>query len=419
MFSSPLFQRLAIAFAIGLLIGIERGWEEREGKPGSRAAGIRTHALIGLLGGIWGALSSTTGPVVLGLVFASFAATFAVFEYREVRSAGSVSATGMVAALLSFTLGAYAVLGNVAIAASAGVAATAILAERQLLHAFLERLKWTELRSALLLLVMTFVLLPVLPDHAVDPWGALNPHQLWLIVILIASLSYLGYVSVRLWGAENGLLFAGAAGALVSSTTVTWTFARMAAGKAGSDSEFSAAILVAWLVSFVRMGAIAIFVAPGLMPHLAAPLFAGSLITGAGAFLFDRRSRATDNGPALELGDPFDIFEVLKFSGLLIVVFVAATLLSRAAAGNAGLPLLAFASGLVDVDPITLSMAKIASGTTGYTYAAVVILIAAGANLLAKCVLAFAFGSWKLALPLTGVAATAALAAAAMFVAVA
>ena len=415
MFSSPLFQRLAIAFAIGLLIGIERGWEEREGKPGSRAAGIRTHALIGLLGGLWGALSSTTGPVVLGFAFASFAATVAVFEYREVRSAGSVSATGMVAALLSFTLGAYAVLGNVTIAASAGVAATAILAERQLLHAFLERLKWTELRSALLLLVMTFVLLPVLPDHAVDPWGALNPHQLWLIVILIASLSYLGYVSVRLWGAENGLLFAGAAGALVSSTTVTWTFARMAAGKPGSSSEFTAAILVAWVVSLVRMGLIAIFVAPGLFPSLAPPVLAASMIIGATALFFYRQSLADDDAPVLAFEDPFDILAVLKFSGLLIVVFVAANLLSRAAFGNAGLPVLAFASGLVDVDPITLSMAEIASGSGGYSYAALIILIAAGANLLAKCSLATGFGNWRFALPLMGTAAVAASAAAGVF----
>ncbi len=415
MFSSPLFQRLAIAFAIGLLIGIERGWEEREGKPGSRAAGIRTHALIGLLGGLWGALSSTTGPVVLGFAFASFAATVAVFEYREVRSAGSVSATGMVAALLSFTLGAYAVLGNVTIAASAGVAATAILAERQLLHAFLERLKWTELRSALLLLVMTFVLLPVLPDHAVDPWGALNPHQLWLIVILIASLSYLGYVSVRLWGAENGLLFAGATGALVSSTTVTWTFARMAAGKAGSSSEFAAAILVAWVVSLVRMGLIATFVAPGLLPCLAPPVLAASITIGVSALLFYRRSLADDKAPVLAFEDPFDILAVLKFSGLLIVVFVAANLLSRAALGNAGLPVLAFASGLVDVDPITLSMAKIASGSGGYSYAALIILIAAGANLLAKCSLAIGFGNWRFALPLAGTALIAASAATGIF----
>src|SRR5262249_41882723 len=211
---------------------------------GSRAAGIRTFALIGLLGGVWGLLARAGGNVVLlGFGALGFAGWFGFFEWREAQSQGSFSATGLVAGLLAFALGAYAILGDKAAAGSAAVAATVILAERQALHGFLERLKWVELRAALILLVMTFVLLPVLPDRAIDPWGAINPYQLWLLTVLTAAISYAGYIAVKLAGARKGLLYAGATGGLVSSTTVTWTFARLAGQYPKGQSEFAAGIV--------------------------------------------------------------------------------------------------------------------------------------------------------------------------------
>src|ERR1041385_7129816 len=126
MTTPEIIQRLALALAIGLLLGVERGWQEREWKPGSRAAGIRTHALIGVLGGVWALLSKTLGATILGFAALAFAATFALFEYRELKAQKSASATGFVAALLAFALGAYAVLGDMVAAGSAAVAATVL-----------------------------------------------------------------------------------------------------------------------------------------------------------------------------------------------------------------------------------------------------------------------------------------------------
>src|SRR6185369_12667632 len=119
--------------------------------------------------------------------------SLAMFEWREAEANNSASATGLIAGLVAFVLGAYAVLGDMVVAGASGIAATVILAERATLHAFVSNLKWVELRSALLLLVMTFVLLPLLPDRAIDPWGALNPRQLWLMIVIIAALSYVRY----------------------------------------------------------------------------------------------------------------------------------------------------------------------------------------------------------------------------------
>ncbi len=404
--------RLALALAIGLLIGVERGWQERERKPGARAAGLRTYGLIGLLGGVWGSVGTVLGPVTLGFAALGFAGTFAVFEYRDVKATGSVSATGLVAALLAFALGAYAALGDMATAGAAAVAATVILAERDAMHGFLEKLSWTELRAALLLLVMTFVLLPILPNRTIDPWDTLNPYQLWLMAILIAALSYIGYVCVRLWGEQRGLLFAGAAGALVSSTTVTWTFAQMA--KRAPSGQISTGILAAWTISLLRMTAIALFVAPALLIPLALPLGAAAAVMAGAAALFYRRAGAAGDGAKLALKDPFDVVAVLRFTALLALVLMAATVVSRTATGDIGLPALAFASGLVDVDPITLSTAKLGQ-SVGYSYAALVILIAAGANLIAKCSLAWMFGGARLAMPLIAIAALAGAGAAAAF----
>ena len=410
---ADLFERLALALAIGLLFGVERGWQEREAKDGSRAAGIRTFTLIGLLGGIWALLAGHASGAVLGFAALAFSGWFGFFEWREESAQGRHSATGFVAGLLAFALGAYAILGDKAAAGSAAIAATFILAERRALHGFLEKLKWVELRAALLLLVMTFVLLPVLPDRTVDPWGAINPHQLWLFSILTAGVSYAGYIAVEFAGARNGLLYAGAAGGLVSSTTVTWTFARMARAYGQGHTDVAAGIIASWTVSLIRMTSIATVLAPALAFPLGAPVGAAACVTLAGLALLYRRSVLQRTDVKLALTDPFDIWTVLQFTAVLAAVMLAAKLLSTGF-GQGGLIGLAAASGLADVDPITLSMARETGTTLTAGYAAIVILVAAGANLVAKCVLAAFFGGARFSAPLAAIAALSFLAASAV-----
>ncbi len=415
MTTQELFQRLALALAIGLLIGVERGWQEREGKPGSRAAGIRTYALIGLLGGIWGLIAKSVGASVLGFAALAFAATFGFFEWRETTAAGSVSATGLVAGLLAFALGAYAVMGDMLAAGSVAVAATAILAERRLLHGFLEKLKWVELRAALMLLVMTVVLLPVLPDRTIDPWGAINPYQLWLLTILTAAISYGGYVAVRIAGGRKGLLYGGATGGLVSSTTVTWTFARLAKQQPLAQKELSAGITASWAMSLLRMSLLATILAPALAFHLAAPVAGAIAVTSLATAYFYRGSVMAGEESPLTLEDPFDLRAILRFCAMLAVVLLAAKLLSSAF-GPGGVISLAAISGFADVDPITLSMAKLSRDSGVVGYAALAILTAAGTNLVAKCALAVFFGGLRFALPLIATAAVAALTAGAILI---
>ncbi len=407
-----ILQRMALALAIGLLVGLERGWQEREGKAGSRVAGIRTYALIGLLGGFSGALVPAAGGVFLGLIALGFAGGFSLFEWKKAAETGNVSATGFVAGLLVFALSAYAALGNQIAAAAAAVAATLVLAEREFLHSLLKRVEWVDLRAALFLLVMTVILLPILPDRSFDPWDALNPHQLWLMTILIAVTSYCGYIAIKLAGSANGLLFAGLAGGLVSSTTVTWSFAHLAKGASGMRAGFVTGILASWAISLFRMTVIAVVIAPAIAPaliSLVGPAFVVVAIAGA---IFYRMAERSIRQAELPLKDPFDIISILKFGLLLAAIMFAAKWLMVSFGPTSMFPLAAF-SGLADVDPITLSMAQAAGHhSMAFSQAALVILTAAAANLVAKCALAVSFGGIRFALPLLATAVVAAIAAA-------
>lgn len=405
-----LFQRLGLALAIGLLIGLERGWQERDDSDGSRTAGVRTFALIGLLGGVWGAMTPILGAVPVAAAGLGLAVAFTLFYWREMVARGEYSVTSIVVALLDFALGAFAVLGDMAAAGAAGVAAVALLAARRSLHDFVKKLTWPELRSGILLLSMTFVLLPILPNRPLDPWGAFNPHELWLMTVLIAVVCFAGYAGVRLMGEERGLLLSSAVGALVSSTTVTLNNSRLARKSTNKGHGFlAAAICLAWMVSILRMSAIGVAINVALLRPLAPPILVAAVIFALAIVYFERFSGSSKSQPALSFDNPLDLEFVLRFGALLAIVSVAVNLAS-ARFGQGGVLGLAGVTGFVDVDPITLTAARLVGSTLTPTEAADAILLAAVANLVTKMVAAVAIGGlgFGLRLVAAGVVATAA-----------
>ncbi len=401
-----LFQRLGLALAIGFLIGIERGWREREGATGSRVAGIRTYALIGLLGGVWGALYPVVGSVALGLAALGFAVGFTVFQWRESVAENNLSATALIAGLVAFGLGVFAVLGSMAAAGAAGVATFVLLAEREALHGFLKKVTWSELRAGLLLLTMTFVLLPILPNRTIDPWGGINPYTVWLMTVLIAAISYAGYVATRIAGARRGLFYAGAVGGLISSTMVTLTYSQLAHKQPTLSGTAEPGILAAWVVSLLRMTALASVIAPALFAPLILPTLAGVAVLTAAGFLFDHRAARITAAPDFKLTNPFELWEVLRFGLLLAAVMLGARLLFLSF-GQGGLLPLAAVTGLADVDPITLSAARMLGGSLTPGGAALAILVAGAANLVAKAAVALGVGSLRFGASLAACAALA------------
>ena len=414
-----LFYRLTVALAIGLMIGIERGWTAREEPEGERTAGLRTFTLSGLLGGVTGALAQALpgGATMLGLVFAAFAAVMAMFRYREMVHEKTFGATTVIAAYLAFALGALAVLSDPAVAAAAGVAATALLALKQALHGWVGRLTWEELRAGLVLLAMTLILLPLLPNREMGPYGAFNPYELWLMTILIAGVSAAGYVAMKWTGAGQGIALSGVAGGLVSSTAVTVSFAQLAREQPERRSELIGGALLANATMLGRILILVGSINPALLRWLLQPLLAAALATVAVAgWYFYRRQTPNGSEAPLNVKNPFELGTVLKFGALLAVIMGLAKALT-ALLGAEGAFALAAVSGIADVDAITLTMSRMAVSGLSAETASIAILIAAGVNTVAKAAWGWGAGGREVGIPLAVATVIVALAAIAGFAA--
>jgi uncharacterized membrane protein (DUF4010 family) len=388
--------RLAIALAIGLLIGLERGWSSREEKEGGRAAGIRTHALSGLLGGVSGQLSSLTDPSVLGLAFLAFALVTGLFHWAEMRVDRSVSATGAVASLLGFALGAYAVLGDPTIAAAAAVASVLLLALKQPLHGWLKRLEWIDIRAVLILATMTFLFLPVLPDYALDPWGALNPAQIWKYAIFICSISFSGYIVTHIFGARTGITIAALAGGIVSSTATTLSLARFARSDPGTSRLAAGGALLSGAVMAARVLLITSTLAPSLLSGIAAPLLTAMAVQLLIGGLYLNQSEAAQT-PPMNLHNPFDLVSAFQLAALIGFILLV-TAITLQYLGEQALLALAALSGIADVDAITLSLAEMADGAEKPQTLMLGILIAASTNAVTKIAISAFVGGRSLGL---------------------
>jgi len=392
-----LFQRLGVALAIGLLIGIERGWKERDGEAGSRTAGIRTFTLIALLGGVAGALVPVAGEWPLALIGVGFTLVFAAYKWRECEANESYSVTSVVVAILTYLLGAYALLGNVMAAVATGVVTAGLLAARSTLHDFVRKLTWEELRSGIVLAAMTFLFLPVLPNEPIDPWGLVNPYELWMLILLIAVVSFMGYAAVKIMGEDKGLLAAAAAGGIVSSTAVTLNFSRLAkkakgSKGAGGTGKLQGAICMAWATSFVRIAVIAIALNTQLLLPLGLPTLAITAVLCAAAWLFFRQEGTASKASVMNVKNPFELRSVLLF-GLSLAALIALADALTQAYGGAGLMALAAVAGAFSPGAISLSAARLSGGAVDLDYGALVILVASFSNLVVRCVITFTAGN--------------------------
>jgi uncharacterized membrane protein (DUF4010 family) len=386
-----LLSRVALALGIGLLIGLERGWRTREAPPGSRTAGIRTFAISGLLGGITGALAQAAGGVaniggsiILAGGLTVYAAVITMFCREENRAERTFSATTTIAAILTFALGAYALIGDMRIAVAAAVAATALLATRNELHGWVAKITWPEFRSGLVLLAMTFIGLPILPDEPIGPFGGVNPREVWIIAIVLACVSFIGYVAVRVFGASRGVLLAAAAGGLVSSIAVTVANARRAAAGEGSPRLLAAGVAVATAISFLRVFAIASVLQPGLLVIMGPALVAAAAAAiGFAMALVYWRTPGAKQPEEVEFRNPFGFWSAVGFALFLGAIIVLGSAVAEAL-GATGAIVGAIVVGLVDVDSVTVSMARLVPDPLPMAQAAYAILAAVASNTVSK-----------------------------------
>ena len=383
MQNEEILRRLGVALAIGLLIGLERGWEARELAEGQRFAGFRTFAIVSLLGGI-AAIAAPDSPAVMVAVFIALGMVATAGYWRTSSTSEDLSATTAVAMLLTFGLGALAGHGYLAPAASTAVVVTILLGLKPELHAVVQRLERQELLATLRLLLISVVMLPVLPDRGYGPWEVLNPYRIWWMVVLVASLSYVGYFAIKLFGNRSGSLVTGLFGGLASSTATAIELAEQ--GKQSPDNQklLASSIVIASAVMFPRM-LIVSAINPKLLPSLAPPLLvAGAVALGIGMWRLWQSGGEDHKQAELRTSNPLDLWTATQFGLILAVVMI----LARAAvaiASDRGVYVVAALSGLADVDAITLSLATMAShGQVSATAAFTGILIAGTVNTLFK-----------------------------------
>lgn len=386
---------LGIALALGLLIGIERGWTERSAEEGRRIAGIRTFGLLGLLGGLWALLAEDMGEILLGISFLALTAILVAGYWRERQVDQDSGITTLVAALVTFALGALAVRGQIHIAISGAVITVALLSLKPILHGWLRRLEPEEFYAGIKLLLISVVLLPVLPNQGYGPWQAINPYQVWWMVVLIAGLSFAGYLAMKLVGTERGILLTGVFGGMVSSTATTLTFSRLAR-QLNMGRLLSVGVLVASTTMFPRILIEVSIINPALLPHLALPLGLITLVATVYTAWLWFRVDETCNATTLRLKNPLQLTSALQF-GLLLAAIMLLAEAFRTWLGETGIYLLAAVSGIADVDAITLSLANMARADLAADVASRAILLAALVNTLVKGVLVFVIAGGSMA----------------------
>lgn len=405
---------LLAALACGLVVGLERGWRDRERAEGGRVAGLRTFALVGLMGGVF----SIVGPAAAPWLLAAGAlglAVLAVVSYREaVHSTGSLSATSSVALLLTYGLGALAGSGAPALALSAAVVVAVLLDLRPTLHRWLRLIEHRELSAALQMLVLSAVVLPLLPDAAYGPYGTLNPYRLWWAVVLIAGLSMSGHIAMRLAGAQRGALWTGLLGGLASSTAATLALARQARAQPVVQQAALAGALSACAVMFLRIAVVLLSLAPALGLVLLLPLLAcGAVLFAIALRQWRRRPEAPATTAAADLR-PFDLGTALGFGAFLALMSVLAEA-SQEWLGATGLYGLSLLSGVADVDAITVSVARMAAlGSVPGAVAAVAVALAVASNVAVKAAIGWVIGGARFGRHMAAAQAAALLAGAAV-----
>jgi len=381
---TALFYRFGVALAIGFLIGLQREYAHRGSED--IFAGERTLALMGLVGCTAAMLADVLGSPwpfvgILFLMGALIAVAYFVAAWR-----GVVGLTTEVAALLTVLAGALCYWNYLALAVAIGVATTVLLSLKLETDTFVRRITREDVVATLKFAVITAIVLPILPDQTFGPppLDVLNPYKIWLMVVFISGISFLGYVLVKVVGSRQGIGLTGLLGGMVSSTAVTLSFAQRSQREAELARPFALAITVAWTVMFSRVLVEVAALNGALLRVLWLPM-AASAAAGLAYCIYLYLSQRTDEEAEVNFSNPFELGPAVKF-GLLYAVILLVSKAAQMYLGNTGVYLSSILAGLADVDAITLSMAELsrAPGGLDLITAQRAIVLAAMSNTVVK-----------------------------------
>lgn len=390
---------IGLALALGLLIGVQRGWAQRSGPPGSRFAGIRTHALFGLAGGIAGALQQRA-PGLATVLLAAGAALVVLGYWRSTRGRMTVSGTASLTGLITLACGFLAGSGDYALASAMAGATVLVLSQRSRLHHWLRHVDEAEMMAIARFALIALVILPLLPDDPIGPYGAWRPRQLWLVVVLVSGFSFAGYAAVKLLGPARGVLATAAAGSMVSSTAVTASLAAKLRDGSNEAHLLNAGVALASATMFLRVMLLVAALASFALPQFATLAVPGMVVSLIACWLILRRRPAgtASNQDGMTLRNPFDLLPAL----VLMVLTMALTLAARWVLeryGHAGLATVLAISGTVDVDSAIITMGNLPGGTLTPRVAALVLALPVTLNTLFKTATLVSLAGWRKAWP--------------------
>lgn len=380
---------LVVAALGGTAVGLERQWSGHAEGPTARFAGIRTFAMLGAVGGLSGWLWSNGGAVLAGVLLSGgIAITVAAYVAA---SHHEIDGTTEVAALVVMGAGVLAGTGQLRVASAIVAVEVLLLVEKSQLHSLVRRIDDVELRAGVRFAVMALVILPLLPEGPYPPFDSVRPRQLWMLVLFFSGLSFLADLLNRVVGPHGGALLSGAIGGLISSTNVTFTFARSSRGNTSHSRSLAFGAIAANAMLYPRvLTAVAVLNAallPTLVPLIAAPALVAGIVAAIGA-VNDPREREVRH---TTLRNPLQLPAALRMAALFQVVLVVVRL-AQNTWGRSGVLTTAAALGLTDVDALTVSMTKGVADTLSMQTAALAIAVGILANNSLKASIALLLG---------------------------
>jgi uncharacterized membrane protein (DUF4010 family) len=375
---------LIISILIGFSIGLERSIRFNS-KNINSFAGSRTFALISLSGFLSAYLNEKypyflyISVLIIGILIIS-AYFLKVIHYKKQGS------TTHFAAILTYFLGILVYIGKIEYAIFIGVITIVILSLKPKLEEFESKISINDINAGVLLLVMTFLILPILPNKPIDPYHLFNPYKTWLMAVLISALSFIGYISLKLVG-NKGILITAAAGGLFSSTAVTFTLSKMYKTNKTNKYLYIAGISIANAIMFARVYAETLIVNKELSSKILLPFLLATLFGMIYAYYIYKKSYVQKIDIDLKSKNPLEIDEAIKFAIIFAIIYAAAELVSNKY-GNLGIYLLSFFSGITDVDAITLSLSNLAVSKIPQISAINGIIIASVTNSIVKFLIA-------------------------------
>lgn len=395
----PIFTKLILAVGFSAIIGLEREIIIQRTKMPD-FGGVRTYSFIGLLGALTGLLGLEYTFAIPIAGFSAIVLLIAIAYHADrIYRKNKIGLTGEITAILSFVLGMLCAFDKIYLALISTVLIISVLSLKQWLHSFAKNLENVEIFATVKFAIIAFIILPFLPNQAFDPWQALNPHKIWMIVVLISGLNFLGYILNKVIGARKGMALTGFIGGFVSSSAVNLSMTQRSREKEVPVQTLVSGTLLAQASALI-ITAIEIFILnKELFRYTIVPLTLAVILL----FVFTLANRGISGKQKLgkkysvELKSPFTLSQALLF-GLIFTSLLFVIKVLNGYVSNMGTYITGALSGALSLDATTVAMTEVAGSTLSYIAASKILMLGVMVSVLQKIIVVITLGSREFAI---------------------